>query len=103
MSFYQYFDSLAYTGWYENVLNFYDKSYLAYVKVGDVHLLFGSVLDLTGPEFENIEGHFGDDLGVNWTYSIQENLSLQIDVGCDLDFSCFMKNPSAGIYLNYNY
>ena len=102
-TFYEYFDSLTYVGWYDSVMSFYDQSYLVYVKAGSIDLFFGPLLDLTGPDFDMMGGDFGDDIGINFTYNITENLELNLDTGSDISSDKGFHNFSGGISLSYLY
>lgn len=102
-TFYEYFDSLAYVGLYESILNFYDQSYLVYVKAGSIDLFFGPLLDLTGPEFDQIEGNFGDDIGINISFPLSKHWEFQADLGSDISSSDGLHNFSGGVSLSYLY
>ena len=50
-------------------------------------MFFGPLLDLTGPNFDQLDGDFGDDIGVNFHFPISENWNFQADLGSDISSS----------------
>lgn len=84
-------------------MGFYDQSYLVYVKAGSIDLFFGPILDLTGPDFNEIHGKFGDDLGFNFVYSFSETIDLHLDIGTDVSLTKGFTNVSSGLSVSILY